>query len=269
MRRGYLATPNGLIHYRSSGDTGENLLLLHQTPFSSTVYESILPRLARYYRVVAIDTPGYGESDPPPPGEWQIADYGRAVLDALDALGWERTHLVGRLTGCSIAVEAAAAAPQRFERLVLSGLPDYDDEVRVQKLAGLSPIVLRADGSQANSIWSFLRNGNPTLPLETVETMTIAMLRAGPLNEEAHRAVFSYDPKGRLPAIVSPTLLLYGQHDYFQDRIEIVRPLFRDVQIQHIPGGRQLVFENEDGFVDAVLGFLGASETKSHSDQLP
>ena len=257
MRRGYLATPFGRIHFRAAGDQGEPLLLLHQTPFSSLVYTpAILPALAQHFQVVAIDTPGYGESDPPPPGEWQVPDYARAVLAALDALGWPQAHLVGRLTGCSIAVEVAALAPARVRGLVLSALPDYDEATRRERLAALSPIRYLPDGSQANAVWRFLRQANPTLPLETVHLMTGAMLRAGSGNEEADRAVFSYDPKPSLPAITAPTLLLLGEHDYFHDRLVLIRPLIRQHELRIIPGGRQLIFENPTGFAATVCDFL-------------
>jgi pimeloyl-ACP methyl ester carboxylesterase len=115
---------------------------------------------------------------------------------------------------------------------------------------------MKPDGSQATDLWRFLRATNPSLPTETIHVMHLGMLRPGPRNEEAHRAVFRYDPKLRLPDIQSPTLLLYGERDYFLDRIDIVRPLFRRARVEIIPGGQQLVFENARGFVAAVLAFL-------------
>ncbi|MCS6800822.1 MAG: alpha/beta hydrolase [Chloroflexota bacterium] len=271
MRRGYLATSSGLIHYRTAGSGEERLLLLHQTPLSSAVYDHLLPLFAERYCVVAIDTPGYGESDPPPPGGWGIPDYARAVIEALDALGWQRAHLVGRLTGCSVAVEVAAAAPERIQRLVLSGLPDYDEETRQAKLAALKWTPMRPDGSQTTELWRFLRATNPALPTAVIHRMHLGILRPGPRNEEAHRAVFRYDPKTRIPAIEAPTLLLYGERDYFLDRIETLRPLFRRAQLQFIPGGQQLIFENPVGFAGAVLDFLARplapSQPEPHTDQ--
>lgn len=256
MRRGYLATPTGRIHYRAAGAGPDRLLLLHQTPLSSAVYDHIIPELAERYHVVAIDTPGYGESDPPPPGAWGIADYARAAVAALDALGWERAHVVGRLTGCSVALELAASAPERVRALVLSGLPDYDEETRQAKLASLKWMPMEADGGQAIGLWRFFRSTNPTLSTEMIHRMHLGMLRAGPGNEEAHRAVFQYDPTPRIPAVVAPTLLLFGERDYFVDRIPLVRPRFRRAWLQFIPGGQQLIFENPSGFVGAVLHFL-------------
>lgn len=256
MRRGYLATPTGLIHYRTAGAGPMRLLLLHQTPLSSAVYDHLIPQFAERYHVVAIDTPGYGESDPPPPGVWGIADYAQAARAALDALGWERADVVGRLTGCSVALELAASAPERVQALVLSGLPDYDEETRRAKLARLNWMPMESDGSQATGLWRFFRSTNPTLPTEMIHRMHLGMLRAGPRNEEAHRAVFQYDPKLRIPEVVAPTLLLFGERDYFVDRIPLVRPLFRRARLEMIPGGQQLIFENPAGFVGAVLRFL-------------
>ena len=79
--------------------------------------------------LVAIDLPGHGRSAHLPPG----ADYSFAlamhnVLDAADALGWERFALLGHSMGAGIASLIAAACPQRIERLLaieaLGALPE-------------------------------------------------------------------------------------------------------------------------------------------------
>ena len=67
MRKGYIDIPEGQIHYRTAGN-GEPVLLLHMTAQSSMEFESIIPILAKSYRVVAMDTLGHGNSDNPPGG---------------------------------------------------------------------------------------------------------------------------------------------------------------------------------------------------------
>ena len=69
--------------------------------------------------LVALDLPGHGLSAHLAPG----ADYSfpgavNAVLDAADALGWERFSLLGHSMGAGIASLLAAACPERVERLV-------------------------------------------------------------------------------------------------------------------------------------------------------
>ncbi len=69
--------------------------------------------------LVMLDLPGHGRSAHLGPG----ADYNllvtvNAVLDVVDALGWERFALLGHSMGAGIGSILAASLPQRVERLV-------------------------------------------------------------------------------------------------------------------------------------------------------
>ncbi len=65
--------------------------------------------LAAERDVIAIDLPGFGESDPLPGGTRHSAlEMGRAVAAHLDSLGVERPHLVGNSLGAWTALEMAA-----------------------------------------------------------------------------------------------------------------------------------------------------------------
>lgn len=255
MKRGYVSTPGGQIHFRSAGTSGDNLLLLHQTSLSSFIFEPVIPALAEQYRVVALDTPGYGYSDLPP-HPYTITEYAAAVVEALDALGWEQTHLVGRLTGATLAAVVAASHPERIKNVVLSGMPDYSDDERKFKLANLHPARFEPDGSQVKATWDGMRRRNPALPLEAIHQMTTTSLLAGERNEDAHAAVFSFDSKDYLRQIQSPTLFLFAEDDYFLDRLDLMVPLVKRAKLVKIPGGRQLVGENPAGFANTIIEFL-------------
>jgi pimeloyl-ACP methyl ester carboxylesterase len=72
VERSFIGTPSGRIHIASAG-SGAPVLLLHQTPRSWDEFRDVLPLLGRHYRVIAMDTVGYGDSDPLPdqkPGEF-------------------------------------------------------------------------------------------------------------------------------------------------------------------------------------------------------
>ena len=120
MIRGYVSMPFGQLHYREAGD-GSPLLLLHKTPSSSIQFVRAMPLLAARFRVIAMDTPGFGMSDLPsrPP---RMDDYARAAVVLLDALGIEQASVVGHHTGASIALEMSVRFPDRIDRVVLAGI---------------------------------------------------------------------------------------------------------------------------------------------------
>ena len=118
IRRGYVDTRIGQIHYRGAGtDPGPPLILLHQTASSSAMYERVMWLLDGHYRLAALDPPGFGQSDFPPP-QPSVHDYATTLLEALTNLGFPRFHVFGHHTGASIACAMAATAPERVANLI-------------------------------------------------------------------------------------------------------------------------------------------------------
>ena len=56
--------------------------------------------------MIAIDLPGFGESDKPVAAPYDAAWFARSVVALLDALEIERAHLVGNSMGGRVAIEA-------------------------------------------------------------------------------------------------------------------------------------------------------------------
>src|SRR2546422_309614 len=124
VERVFVATRFGRIHAVIAG-TGFPILLLHQTPRSSDEYRDVLPLLGRDFRAIAMDTLGFGDSDPLD-GETSIETWATAAFALLDALGERNVAVVGHHTGAVIAAEMAASAPDRVRALVLSACPFVD-----------------------------------------------------------------------------------------------------------------------------------------------
>nr|WP_225876330.1 alpha/beta hydrolase [Lysobacter terrestris] len=107
-----------LAGLRTGRDGAPRVLALHGWLDNAASFVPLAPYLGDL-DLVAIDLPGHGRSAQLPPG----ADYSfigaiASVLDAADALGWERFALLGHSMGAGIASMVAAACPQRVERLV-------------------------------------------------------------------------------------------------------------------------------------------------------
>ncbi|MFI5717856.1 alpha/beta fold hydrolase [Nocardia sp. NPDC051750] len=157
--RGYVDTDWGQLHYRHSGPTAaaarDVVVLLHESPRSSIVYQPVLDRLGEKAAVYAFDTPGFGSSDSAPAGA-VLADYARIFVQALDALGVESFVPVGMKTGSSLATAIAATVrgTGRVERMVLYGLSEpstRDSEHWAQNWA--PELEVTADGAIFGHLW--------------------------------------------------------------------------------------------------------------------
>ncbi|MBJ7330576.1 MAG: alpha/beta hydrolase [Solirubrobacteraceae bacterium] len=96
-----------LNHVRSG--SGEPLLLIHGIGHSHRAWVPVTDGLVENgFDVVAIDAPGFGESDPLPPGTRpNVAALAVAIAAFCDELGWEQPHIAGNSMGGALALELA------------------------------------------------------------------------------------------------------------------------------------------------------------------
>ena len=114
-----LRTRSGRISIVSAGTGDQTLLCLHGLGGTKASFLPTLAALADEYRVVAMDLPGFGESDKPIGAPYNSAWFAGSVFDTLDELGLERATLVGNSMGGRVAIEAGLVSPGRVEGLVL------------------------------------------------------------------------------------------------------------------------------------------------------
>ena len=258
MRKGYADTLSGQIHYRFDG-SGPPLVLLYKTSMCSGEYSEVLPIFSKSHFTVAMDTPGYGNSDKPA-RIFTIEDYSATVIEFLRALGINKTSIVGHLTGASIAVEVAASHPDLVEKLVLASCPYYDPEVLQKRLGAFNfgREEIKEDGSHLSDLWRRYRTMMPQAKSENLQRTILGYLLAGPRAHEGHQAVFRYKVESRLPLLRCATLLISGgEKDIFHERIEVTKKLIPDCQTRVISGGGDLIpLEKPGEFAEATLDFL-------------
>lgn len=256
MKRAYVDIPEGQIHYRTDG-SGEPLLLLHRTPSSSDEYSLMILALAKSYRVIAMDTIGYGISDSPHSGV-TIEDYAQSVKNFLLALGIKKANINGYHNGATIAVEVAAAYPELVDKLILSGCPYYAPEVRHTLLNDprFRPMEITEDGSHIMRIWDVLKKDMPHAGPENWQKLLTHMLITGSRSLDAHLAVFAYGIEPRLSLIKSPTLLISATGDTFYKRLEAIHKLIPQSTTRIIEGDSLITLTKPDKFAQAILEFL-------------
>ena len=104
------------IRYVRAG-AGPALVLIHGFGSSLYTWKDVIPALAAGHDVVALDLPGFGQSDQPT--DLSFEDLPRAVLGLMDGLGIDRAAVVGNSMGGATAVALAAGEPGRVTALVL------------------------------------------------------------------------------------------------------------------------------------------------------
>ncbi len=147
----------GPVHYVDHGGTpdGPTVVLVHGLGGSHLNWELLAPLLTDRARVLAVDLPGFGRTEPL--GRSAAVPANVAVLDGfLRAVAGPGVVLVGNSMGGMVALLAAARSPESVARLVLvdPALPApvptaVDREVALlfllNAVPGLGPALLRSN----------------------------------------------------------------------------------------------------------------------------
>lgn len=111
-------TRSGRISTLQAGE-GDPLLCIHGLGASKASFLPTVAALSESHRVIAIDLPGFGDSDKPIGAPYNAAYFARSICDLLDALKIRRAHLAGNSMGGRVALETAILDPSRVGRVVL------------------------------------------------------------------------------------------------------------------------------------------------------
>jgi pimeloyl-ACP methyl ester carboxylesterase len=264
--------------WRAGAEGAPKLLALHGWLDNAASFLPLQPFL-RDFDLVALDLPGHGDSDHRAPGyDYMLVDWIHDVLDALDALGWERTRLLGHSMGGAIATMVAVSAPERIERLALS--------------VALGPLAGEADdaGTRLRSAVKArraLKYGRPPKVIADVEQAVDARLAVSNMSREAARLIVARnlravdggyawrsDPRLTLPshlrvaedfirawlrALEVPTFVLCAEPSppYFQPELRDARVAEEpDARLALLAGGHHLHMEQPQAVAALVLPFL-------------
>lgn len=154
IKRGYVDSPDGQIHYRITG-TGAPVIVLHSTPHSSEGMIPLLNELGKEMQAIGMDTMGYGQSDRPNPPYTTMEEFARSVTYLIKGLRLEKVHLFGQLTGSQIALQTAADYPDLVESVAVIESFNWNTPSRRAVHERLHRYHPRAeDGSHIMSMWN-------------------------------------------------------------------------------------------------------------------
>ena len=245
IKRAFLDTEDGQIHYRIGGE-GEPIILLHQQPRSSDEYQDLMSILAQKRKVIAMEFLGFGDSDKPP-RMYSIEDYAKNVIELLDKLNIKKASILGNHTGAFVAGEVASAYSDRLNKLILCNFPNFAEQGKKKLLEIYSKgYKIQEDGSHLIARW--LARSNYVGSAELNHRWVLDDFKCFGYPMYAVYAVANYclNFQERLSRIQCPTLLLWGLEDVQQfEKLGLAKAEDRLVATQLIPDTQ--VVELEQG----------------------
>lgn len=228
---------------------GSPLVLIHGFLVNHLEYDDIIAPLAKHFRVIAVDLPGFGDSEKPPPARYPygIEAFAEAVADVIAAMGLGRVSLLGHSMGGAIALTVAAEHPELVEKLVvINGLVypfPLDFKARLPLLPVVGPFLFKQ--LYGRSLFrSYFRDnvyakGHP-LPLDRIDAY-YDRFNTPAARESAYavmKAILDTRPVvARIPRVAAKTLVVWGRHD------PLFRPALGQRLAREIPGARLEVLE--------------------------
>lgn len=129
------------LHYVEQGE-GPVLLLIHGNSVMAEDFRlsGLMGKLARNFRVIAFDRPGYGYSDRPRTTIWTAEAQAKLLQRALDLMGVQQAIVLGHSLGALVGLSMALQSPDRVRGLVLlAGY--YYPSLRVDSLLFATPAI--------------------------------------------------------------------------------------------------------------------------------
>lgn len=268
------------VNYVDIGEAKEGVVVfVHGLSGSWQNWLENLPRFAETRRCIAVDLPGFGQSEMPAE-RISISGYARCVDELCDRLSLGSVALVGNSMGGFVGAEMAIAFPQRVERLVLVAAAGISIvHLRREPLLAVGRILAAGGAMSAAQQRAVLRRPGLTHatfalvfrhPTRLARDLLLEqMLGTGkPGFLPALDALTSYDFTDRLPEIGCPTLVVWGSNDMLvpvRDASEFERLIPDARKVVMADTGHCAMLERPETFNALLAEFL--SEEGSASEQ--
>ncbi|MDH6243258.1 alpha/beta hydrolase [Mycobacterium sp. OTB74] len=232
-----LPTAAGMVAYQETGD-GPPIVLLHATLHDHHDFDAIAGPLAANYRVIAVDWPGHGESDPNPTiTAPALAD---VLAEIVETLHLGPAVFIGNSIGGFAAARLALDHPDRVAGLILVQSGGF------VRRSIISRVYCRAFGSSLVA-----RRLLPHIVPYYMKPMTanddaVVTQAVRAAKTPTGRAMYSslwhsftepaFDLTGSAAAITAPTQIVWGKRD------PIIPLRFGNVAHRLIPGSQLEVF---------------------------
>lgn len=220
------------LNYLEKGQ-GKPLILLHGNGEDSSYFVYQVAYFSRFYRVLAIDTRGHGQS-PRGTAPFSIGQFAEDLRDFLDQHEIPKAHILGFSDGGNIALTFALRYPERVDRLILNGANLFPAGV---KAAVQLPIVL---GYRAASL-----SVKRSLKAKHKAELLGLMVKEPNIQPE------------ELYGLTVPTLVIAGTRDMIKEaHTRLIARSLPNARLVLLPGDHFIANKEPAAFNQAVKNFL-------------
>jgi pimeloyl-ACP methyl ester carboxylesterase len=214
------------IHFVEAGE-GRPLLFLHGLGGSWEDWAANLKSFAPSHRAMAIDFPGFGDSDKPEL-DYSIEWLTGIVEKFLEGRKLDRVTVVGHSMGGLVALNLAFQSRSRVEKLIVADVVGIEDKAEFLSYLLTKKII------RANSRWEpiegvmrdqfkgmieiFAKLHGPKTSKELFQSAPKSPVTGNPLVPmtpavQMCASIIDFDIRPKLASIPQPTLILWGEKD--------------------------------------------------------
>jgi len=254
------------IHWSSKGTAKQAVILVHGWTCDESSWDEQVPVLSQKYRVITLDLPGHGKSDPPKDGKFSMAVFARAVEAVRVEAKVDKAVLVGHSMGTPVIREYARLYPQHVVALVpvdgivqigAAGPPPQGKEVQGKGRGGPpNPAAMTGpDGMKARE--AMIRGMFTPATPAAVQQHVLKMMLAPPEATASGAMIATFD-SADLNDYVStvPVLGIYAGTP--MTNRESLKKAFPNSEYVQVAGtGHFVMMERPEEFNRLLLAFLG------------
>lgn len=211
--------PGFRVAYLDSDSAGAPLLLVHGFGGDKDNWLRVARTLREPMRVIALDLPGYGESDAPADGDYTIAAQVEHLHAFIAKLGLTRVNLGGHSMGGNIAASYAAKYPNQVTSLWLvapSGVARAPrSELRQRIEDGGGNALIPRSQAEYDEMMGWVMARPPALPARLVEVLGARAVAAGELRAKQFTQLVqeNNELEDRVTGLPIPTHIIWGDVD--------------------------------------------------------
>jgi pimeloyl-ACP methyl ester carboxylesterase len=249
------------LRYAYQGDeNGTPVILLHGYTDSWFSFSQVLPLMDQRYRVYTLDQRGHGDSDRPV-GGYAMEQFAADVIAFMDAMKIPQATIVGHSMGSFVAQHVAAENPDRVKRLVLvaTATTVHTNELVRQVQREVNALT---DPVPEKFVHDF-QVSTAFQPLSS-EFFQTALKESRKLPAHVWREVMaemmSPDTAVQLKKIKTPTLILWGDKDFFprSEQDSLVSGMPNAVLKVYKDTGHALHWERPESFATDLKTFINS-----------